>query len=141
MTKNKQISEQEISELEDQILDVDTVMQDPEYVEPAIEFITLIDEKIQKMVPNVDENTPDQYIKRLQLCAFTLSKLAEKAEQHLGEIKKEILALKKNTESNAELKAWAKPAFIAFDDMKDLLLLDPIHETDLDQQGWPMAET
>ena len=52
-----------------------------------------------------------------------------------------ILALKKNTESNAELKAWAKPAFIAFDDMKDLLLLDPIHETDLDQQGWPMAET
>ena len=104
MTKNKQISEQEISELEDQILDVDTVMQDPEYVEPAIEFITLIDEKIQKMVPNVDENTPDQYIKRLQLCAFTLSKLAEKAEQHLGEIKKEILALKKNKDVNKAYK-------------------------------------
>ena len=104
MTKNKQISEQEISELEDQILDVDTVMQDPEYVQPAIEIITLIDEKIQKMVPNVDENTPDQYIKRLQLCAFTLSKLAEKAEQHLGEIKKEILALKKNKDVNKAYK-------------------------------------
>ena len=44
MSKIKQLSEEDISNLEDQILDVDTVMQDPDYVEPAIEFITLIDE-------------------------------------------------------------------------------------------------
>ena len=39
----------------------------------------------------------------------------------------------------AELKPWTQPIFIAFDDIRDLLLLDPIHETDLDEQGWPVA--
>jgi len=45
-------------------------------------------------------------------------------------------------ESNiaAELKPWSQPIFIAFDDMRDLLLLDPIHETELDQQGWPVEK-
>jgi hypothetical protein len=41
--------------------------------------------------------------------------------------------------SASELKQWTKPVFVAFDDMRDLLLLDPIHETDLDQQGWPVS--
>lgn len=40
-----------------------------------------------------------------------------------------------------EHKDWTKPIFIAFDDMRDLLLLDPIHETQLDQQGWPVSAT
>lgn len=35
---------------------------------------------------------------------------------------------------------WEKPVFIAFDDMKDLLLLDPIPESQLDDQGWPLAD-
>jgi len=96
MTKSDKISELEITELEDQILDVDTIIQDPENMEPAIEFITLIDEKIQAMVPKVNEDTPEAHIKRLQLCAFTLSKLAEKAEQHLDSVKEEVLKLKKN---------------------------------------------
>lgn len=39
----------------------------------------------------------------------------------------------------AELKPWTQPIFIAFDDIRDLLLLDPIHATDLDEQGWPVA--
>lgn len=39
----------------------------------------------------------------------------------------------------SELKPWVKPVFIAFDDMRDLLLLDPIHETELDEQGWPVS--
>ena len=43
-------------------------------------------------------------------------------------------------DSFSELKPWTKPVFIAFDDMQDLLLLDPIHETDLDQQGWPVSD-
>tara|TARA_B110000908_G_C10182418_1_gene416346 strand:- start:443 stop:898 length:456 start_codon:yes stop_codon:yes gene_type:complete len=46
------------------------------------------------------------------------------------------------TESPAvvtELIPWAPPLFIAFDDMRDLLLLDPIHDTALDQQGWPIS--
>jgi hypothetical protein len=42
--------------------------------------------------------------------------------------------------SASELKQWTKPIFVAFDDMRDLLLLDPIHETDLDQQGWPVSD-
>ncbi len=42
--------------------------------------------------------------------------------------------------STSELKSWTKPVFVAFDDMRDLLLLDPIHETDLDQQGWPVSD-
>jgi len=42
--------------------------------------------------------------------------------------------------SASELKPWTKPVFVAFDDMRDLLLLDPIHETDLDQQGWPTSD-
>ncbi len=42
--------------------------------------------------------------------------------------------------SASELKPWTKPVFVAFDDMRDLLLLDPIHETDLDQQGWPVSD-
>jgi len=46
---------------------------------------------------------------------------------------KSIFVLKEN----AELKSWVKPAFIAFDDMRDLLQLESIHEVDLDQQGWP----
>lgn len=41
--------------------------------------------------------------------------------------------------NSSELKTWTKPVFIAFDDMRDLLLLDPIHEADLDQQGWPVS--
>jgi hypothetical protein len=102
MTKNNNNLEQEIDELEDQILDVDTVMQDPEYVQPAIEFITLIDEKIQAMVPKVNEDTPEAHIKRLQLCAYTLSKLAEKAEQHLDTVKKQILKLKSNKKITEE---------------------------------------
>ncbi len=39
-----------------------------------------------------------------------------------------------------DLKPWSQPIFVAFDDMRDLLLLDPIHETKLDQQGWPNAK-
>jgi hypothetical protein len=31
------------------------------------------------------------------------------------------------------------PALEAFNDMKDLLLLDPVHEVD-EQQGWPKAQ-
>ena len=41
--------------------------------------------------------------------------------------------------SGSEKKAWKAPEFLAFDDIKDLLLLDPIHDTDLDEQGWPVA--
>jgi len=96
MTTKKEVSEEQISELEDQILDVDTVMQDPDYVEPAIEFITLIDEKIQAMMPTITEDTSEQHIKRLQLCAYTLSKLAEKAQEQLDEVKDEILKIKKS---------------------------------------------
>lgn len=96
MLINDHLSEEEISMLEDQILDVDTVMQDADYVEPAIEFITLIDEKIQTMLPNIDENTPNEYIQRLQLCAYTLSKLAERAQEQLEEVKVEILKIKKS---------------------------------------------
>ncbi len=40
----------------------------------------------------------------------------------------------------AELKPWTQPMFIAFDDMRDLLLLEPINETNLDEEGWPVAE-
>ena len=45
------------------------------------------------------------------------------------------------TESDAVVgtRPWSKPIFVAFDDMQDLLLLDPIHETNLDQQGWPVS--
>jgi hypothetical protein len=96
MLINDNLSEEEISMLEDQILDVDTVMQDADYVEPAIEFITLIDEKIQTMLPNIDENTPNEYIQRLQLCAYTLGKLAERAQEQLEEVKVEILKIKKS---------------------------------------------
>ena len=39
-----------------------------------------------------------------------------------------------------DMKPWSQPIFVAFDDMRDLLLLDPIHETELDQQGWPVAK-
>lgn len=96
MTNSKKISEQELTELESQILDVDTVMLDPDYVEPAIEFIKLIDEKIQAIMPNISENTSYEYVKRLQLCAFTLNKLAEKAQEQLDEVKDEILKIKKS---------------------------------------------
>ncbi|MBL4911079.1 MAG: hypothetical protein JKX78_13825 [Alteromonadaceae bacterium] len=96
MTEQKPLSEEQISELEDQILDVDTVIQDPELLDPAIEFITLIDQKIQEMLPSINEHTSEQHIKRLQLCAYTLSKLAEKAESQLEEVKQEILKIKKN---------------------------------------------
>jgi len=96
MTDSKQISEEELSDLEDKILDIDTIMQDPDYVEPAIEFITLIDEKIQEMVPHVNDETSDVHIKRLQLCAYTLSKLAEKAQEQLDEVKEEIIKIKKS---------------------------------------------
>ena len=96
MSKMKQLSEEDISTLEDQILDVDTIMQDPDYIEPATEFITLIDEKIQAMVPHVNDETSDVHIKRLQLCAYTLSKLAEKAQEQLDEVKEEIIKIKKS---------------------------------------------
>lgn len=33
---------------------------------------------------------------------------------------------------------WQTPALAVFDDMKDLLLLDPIH--DVDESGWPMKK-
>ena len=39
----------------------------------------------------------------------------------------------------AELKPWTQPMFIAFDDMRDLLMLEPIPETNLDEEGWPVA--
>jgi Coenzyme PQQ synthesis protein D (PqqD) len=35
--------------------------------------------------------------------------------------------------------AFAPPALEAFADMQDLLLLDPIHDIDLDDTGWPRA--
>ncbi|MDA9176251.1 hypothetical protein N9O95_04110 [Alphaproteobacteria bacterium] len=41
---------------------------------------------------------------------------------------------------NTRPNSWEKPVFIAFDDMKDLLLLDPIPESQLDDQGWPLAD-
>lgn len=41
---------------------------------------------------------------------------------------------------NAKPNPWETPVFIAFDDMKDLLLLDPIPESQLDDQGWPLAD-
>lgn len=45
----------------------------------------------------------------------------------------------RESEITTEPKPWTKPIFVVFDDMRDLLLLDPIHETKLDQQGWPVA--
>ncbi len=39
-----------------------------------------------------------------------------------------------------EQATWTEPVFIAFDDMRDLLLLDPIHEADIDNQGWPVSK-
>jgi len=96
MSNPEHISEEEITDLEDKILDVDTIMQDPDYVEPAIEFITLIDERIQAMLPSINNETSEQHIKRLQLCAYTLSKLAEKAQEQLDEVKDEILKIKMN---------------------------------------------
>ena len=92
MNIQNNVSEEIISELEDQILDIDTVMQDADYIEPAVEFITLVDEKIQSMLPDINENTPDEHIKRLQLCAYTLSKLADKAQEQLEEVKVEIFS-------------------------------------------------
>ncbi|MFT5755345.1 MAG: hypothetical protein ACI9LM_000052 [Alteromonadaceae bacterium] len=105
MSKIKQLSEEDISNLEDQILDVDTVMLDPDYVEPAIEFITLIDEKIQAMMPSINDETSDEHIKRLQLCAYTLSKLAEKAQEQLDEVKEAILSIKKSKDATSAYKS------------------------------------
>ena len=45
----------------------------------------------------------------------------------------------RESEVMTESKPWIKPIFVVFDDMRDLLLLDPIHETELDQQGWPVS--
>ena len=34
--------------------------------------------------------------------------------------------------------AWQKPALLVFDDLADLLLIDPIHDTSL--EGWPTVK-
>lgn len=35
-------------------------------------------------------------------------------------------------------EAWQKPALLVFDDLADLLLIDPIHDTSL--EGWPTVK-
>jgi len=34
--------------------------------------------------------------------------------------------------------AWAEPQLQRFSDMQDLLLLDPVHDIELDANGWPI---
>ncbi len=33
---------------------------------------------------------------------------------------------------------WAEPQLQSFSDMQELLLLDPVHEIELDANGWPI---
>jgi Coenzyme PQQ synthesis protein D (PqqD) len=37
-----------------------------------------------------------------------------------------------------EVGAWADPQLQRFSDMQELLLLDPVHEIELDANGWPI---
>lgn len=45
--------------------------------------------------------------------------------------------LTENIENNVKLK-YNKPGFLKYTDMKEMLLLDPIH--DVDETGWPSAK-
>lgn len=38
----------------------------------------------------------------------------------------------------AALTAWSAPQVQEFSDMQDLLLLDPVHDIELDERGWPI---
>ncbi len=38
----------------------------------------------------------------------------------------------------AEVGAWADPQMQCFSDMQELLLLDPVHDIELDANGWPI---
>ena len=38
----------------------------------------------------------------------------------------------------ADVGAWAEPEMQGFSDMQELLLLDPVHDIQLDANGWPV---
>jgi hypothetical protein len=40
--------------------------------------------------------------------------------------------------ATGELGAWAPPKLQRFADMQELLLLDPVHDIELDANGWPI---
>lgn len=60
----------------------------------------------------------------------------------LDRLVEEQLLVPAETEAPAvtldEADVWAEPALQRFSDMAELLLLDPVHDIELDANGWPI---
>lgn len=59
-------------------------------------------------------------------------------------IDEELLAVSSDTGAEAinvnSISLSGAPSFQKFSDMHDLLLLDPVHDVGLNDQGWPVSE-
>ena len=86
----------------------------------------------------------------LQILASNYENVPESAEQEiqsfLSQILEEGLIKPEELRSKDEIDLpkdsargqWIKPTLIVFDDLQDLLLVDPIHDTS--EAGWPFKE-
>ena len=86
----------------------------------------------------------------LQILASNYDNVPESAEQEIqsflsqileeGLIKPEELSSKDEIDlpKDSARGQWIKPTLIVFDDLQDLLLVDPIHDTS--EAGWPFKE-
>lgn len=86
----------------------------------------------------------------LQILASNYENVPESAEQEiqsfLSQILEEGLIKPQELSSKDEIALpkdsargkWIKPTLIVFDDLQDLLLVDPIHDTS--EAGWPFKE-
>lgn len=86
----------------------------------------------------------------LQILASNYENVPESAEQEIqsflsqileeGLIKPEELSSKDEIDlpKDSARGQWIKPTLIVFDDLQDLLLVDPIHDTS--EAGWPFKE-
>lgn len=102
------ITEQQISEIENYILDLDTVMQEQDYVEPATVAILRVDERIHEITPLINSETPPSLVKRLQLCAHTLMMLSEKAQSQLEDVRQAVIKLQNSKKGSLAYKDTTK---------------------------------
>jgi hypothetical protein len=103
---------------------------------PAADILFLIEQHIDQSLWHeiLDNQFKDFEINSSSIDEFLVKLISEKIVQETNESIFEKIALPEDYQRIE----WKAPTLLIFDDLADLLLIDPIHDTSLD--GWPIKK-
>ena len=103
---------------------------------PAADVLFLLENRIDQSLWNEILTTQfnDFEASASNIPEFLLKLISEKIVEETSESTFETIALP----GDYQRTKWIAPTLLVFDDLADLLLIDPIHDTSLD--GWPIKK-